>query len=111
MTKIMILQGREVNDTDIELIRFLMIVHPTWGRTPLSVELCRRWNWCLSACLPERVRSQTGGTHRQAKLRVGSRISACAYTQTGGGSHTVAEAGADGSHPTTAVSETFTECF
>ena len=46
MTKNMILQGREVSDTDIELIRFLMVVHPTWGRTPLSVELCRRWNWC-----------------------------------------------------------------
>jgi len=28
-----------------------------------------------------------------------------------GGSHTVAEAGAGGSHPATAASETFTECF
>jgi len=42
----MILQGREVSDADIELIRSLMATHPTWRRTPLSVELCRRWNWC-----------------------------------------------------------------
>ena len=28
-----------------------------------------------------------------------------------GGTHTVAEAGAGGSHPTTAASEIFTECF
>ena len=41
----MILQGRVVNDADIELIRSLMATHPTWGRTPLSVELCLRWNW------------------------------------------------------------------
>ena len=41
----MILQGREVSDVDIELIRSLMATHPMWGRTPLSVELCRRWNW------------------------------------------------------------------
>jgi len=46
MTKTMILQGREVSDADIELIRSLMVAHPKWGRTPLSVELCRRWNWC-----------------------------------------------------------------
>jgi len=83
MTKIMILQGREVSDADIELIRSLMVVHPTWGRTPLSVELCRRWNWC----------------NAQGRLK--------GY----GGSHTVAEAGAGGSHPTTAASETVTECF
>ena len=41
----MILQGREVSDADIELIRSLMAAHPTSGQTPLSVELCRRWNW------------------------------------------------------------------
>ena len=45
MTKTMILQGREVSDTDIELIRALMAAHPAWGRTPLSEELCRLWDW------------------------------------------------------------------
>jgi hypothetical protein len=41
----MVLQGREVTDADIELIRSLMATHPARGRTPLSEELCRRWNW------------------------------------------------------------------
>jgi len=45
MTKTMILQGREVSDADIELIRTLMAAHPAWGRTLLSVELCRLWDW------------------------------------------------------------------
>ena len=41
----MILQGREVSNADIELIRTLMAAHPAWGRTLLSVELCRLWDW------------------------------------------------------------------
>jgi len=45
MTEIMVLQGREVTDADIELIRDLIAAHPARGRTPLSAELCRRWNW------------------------------------------------------------------
>lgn len=39
------MQGREVTDADIELIRVLIAAHPARGRTPLSEELCRRWNW------------------------------------------------------------------
>jgi hypothetical protein len=39
------MQGREVTDVEIELIRTLLVAHPAWGRTPLSEELCRRWNW------------------------------------------------------------------
>lgn len=45
MTKAMILQGREVSAADIELIRSLIAAHPTRGRTLLSQDLCRRWNW------------------------------------------------------------------
>lgn len=45
MTEVMVLQGREVTDADIELIRALLAAHPARGRTPLSEELCRRWNW------------------------------------------------------------------
>ena len=41
----MIMQGREVSDADIQLIRDLMAANPAWGRSPLSVELCSRWNW------------------------------------------------------------------
>ncbi len=45
MTKTRILQGREVSDTDIELIRSLLSANPTWGRSRLSVELCLLWDW------------------------------------------------------------------
>jgi hypothetical protein len=41
----MVLQGREVTGADIELIRRLLAEQPARGRTPLSQELCRRWNW------------------------------------------------------------------
>jgi hypothetical protein len=39
------MQGRKVGAADIELIRDLIAAHPTRGRTPLSVDLCVRWNW------------------------------------------------------------------
>ena len=45
MTEVMILQGREVAGSDIELIRTLIADQPARGRTPLSQELCRRWDW------------------------------------------------------------------
>ena len=43
--EIMVLQGREVTGADMELIRVLLAENPARGRTPLSQELCRRWNW------------------------------------------------------------------
>lgn len=45
MNTAMILQGRVVTGEDIELIRALMAANPAMGRTPLSRELCRRWDW------------------------------------------------------------------
>ncbi len=39
------MQGREVSSADIALIRCLLAEHAAWGRTRLSEELCRRWNW------------------------------------------------------------------
>jgi len=39
------MQGREVTAADIELIRAMLAAHPAQGRTPLSSELCRRWDW------------------------------------------------------------------
>ena len=41
----MVLQGRELTDADIELIRVLLLENPARGRTALSQELCRRWDW------------------------------------------------------------------
>jgi hypothetical protein len=45
MAGVMVMQGREVSGADIALIRGLLTEHPEWGRTRLSEELCRRWDW------------------------------------------------------------------
>ena len=41
----MTIQGREVIDGDIDLIRRLMAQNPDWHRSRLSQELCRLWDW------------------------------------------------------------------
>jgi hypothetical protein len=45
MTEIMVIQGRELHAEDIGLIRSLLAEHGDWGRTRLSEELCRLWDW------------------------------------------------------------------
>lgn len=45
MTNGLVLQGRELSDADLGLIRALLGEHPEWCRSRLSVELCERWNW------------------------------------------------------------------
>ena len=45
MTFGMVMQGCVVSGADIGLIRGLLAEHPAWGRTRLSEELCRRWDW------------------------------------------------------------------
>ncbi|GAF99511.1 unnamed protein product, partial [marine sediment metagenome] len=45
MTGVMVIQGQELHTEDIELIRDLLSENPEWGRTRLSEELCRRWDW------------------------------------------------------------------
>ena len=39
------MQGREVGESDIGLIRDLLAAHPDWNRTRLSRELCARGDW------------------------------------------------------------------
>ena len=45
MTEVMVVQGRKLCYEDIELVRGLLADHPQWGRTRLSEELCRLWDW------------------------------------------------------------------
>lgn len=45
MAQAMVIQGRNITDAEIVLIRDLMAQHRAWGRTRLSEELCRCWNW------------------------------------------------------------------
>jgi hypothetical protein len=40
-----IVQGRRLKDDDITLIKKLLVENPSWHRTRLSQELCRRWGW------------------------------------------------------------------
>ena len=45
MAQSIIIQGRNITAVEIGLIRNLMAEHSNWGRTRLSEELCRCWNW------------------------------------------------------------------
>lgn len=42
-------QGRDLRESDIAVIRSLIASNPTWHRTRLSVELTRAWNWRSAA--------------------------------------------------------------
>ncbi len=41
----MVMQGRKLSGEDLGSIRDLLAEHPDWGRTRLSEELCRHWDW------------------------------------------------------------------
>ena len=45
MAQAMVIQGRKITDGEIGLILDLMVQHRDWGRTRLSEELCRCWDW------------------------------------------------------------------
>jgi len=45
MAQGMVIQGRCITTDEIGLIRDLMAEHRDWGRTRLSEELCRCWDW------------------------------------------------------------------
>ena len=39
------MQGRQVGESELDLIRGLLAAHSDWNRTRLSRELCARWAW------------------------------------------------------------------
>lgn len=45
MEKTMVIQGRNITEPDIALIRRLLAENPSWGRRRLSRELCSIWHW------------------------------------------------------------------
>jgi len=45
MANVRVMQGREIGESDIGMIRGLLDEHPEWHRTRLSRELCERWDW------------------------------------------------------------------
>lgn len=40
-----VIQGRQIGQPELELVRNLLAQHSDWHRTGLSRELCRRWAW------------------------------------------------------------------
>jgi len=45
MTGNLVIQGRKLSGEDIGQVEGLLAEHPEWGRTRLSEELCRFWDW------------------------------------------------------------------
>lgn len=41
----MVIQGRLVSGTDIDLIREMIVSNPSWRRSRISQELCNKWRW------------------------------------------------------------------
>ena len=41
----MVIQGRKITLADINLIKKLLTDNPSWNRTKLSRELCKKWQW------------------------------------------------------------------
>lgn len=59
MTGVMVVQGRELSAEDIGQMQGLMAEHPDWGRTRLSEELCRRWDWRNAQGRPKEMAART----------------------------------------------------
>jgi len=45
MANVMVMQGREIGEADMGMIRGLLDEHPAWCRSRISVELCEYWDW------------------------------------------------------------------
>lgn len=39
------IQGRNLNESDLDEVRCLIQTHPNWSRNHISVELAKTWNW------------------------------------------------------------------
>jgi hypothetical protein len=59
MTGIIVVQGRDLTAEDIVEMQGLLAEHPQWGRTRLSEELCRRWDWRNAQGLPKDMAART----------------------------------------------------
>jgi len=55
----MVMQGRQIGEGDLDLIRGLLAAHPDWNRTRLSRELCARWDWRNAQGRPKDMAART----------------------------------------------------
>lgn len=59
MTDILVVQGRELTAEDIVEMQGLLAEHPQWGRSRLSQELCRLWDWRNARGRPKDMAART----------------------------------------------------
>ena len=59
MAGVMVVQGRELSAEDIGQLEGLLAEQPDWGRTRLSEELCRRWDWRNAQGRPKDMAART----------------------------------------------------
>ena len=59
MTGILVIQGRKLSGEDIWQVQGLLAEHPEWGRTRLSEELCRLWDWRNALGRPKDMAART----------------------------------------------------
>jgi hypothetical protein len=59
MTGVMVVQGRELSAEDIGQMQGLLAEHPEWGRTRVSEEICRRWDWRNAQGRPKDMAART----------------------------------------------------
>lgn len=45
MAHVRVMQGRQITEESLGLVRSLLVSNPDWNRTRLSRELCVRWSW------------------------------------------------------------------
>ena len=55
----MVMQGRQIAEEDLVLVRGLLASHPDWNRTRLSRELCARWDWRNAQGRPKDMAART----------------------------------------------------
>lgn len=55
----MVVQGRQILNRELELIRALLADNPDWGRTRLSEELCQVWRWRTASGRPKEMACRT----------------------------------------------------
>jgi hypothetical protein len=75
MARVMVMQGRQIGEGDLELIRGLLVSNPDWNRTRLSRELCARWDWHNALGRPKDMAARTLllKLERAGRLRLPSR--------------------------------------
>src|SRR2546422_4090298 len=55
----LLVQGRQVTESNLQEIRELLAAHPDWSRRRLSEALCEQWNWCNGAGLRKDMAART----------------------------------------------------